>query len=115
MCNQEDGPEEELFARAEDGSWGKDSVVLRRKIWEELGESESKMLGEAKAGASGWQELFNEEDRMVERDESRMEDDEGVIEFGEGVRELIGFEAMDEGRKIRRTAEEKMMDEKEIK
>ena len=44
-------------------------MVLRRKIWEELGESGSKALGEAKAGASGWQELFNEEGKREERDE----------------------------------------------
>ena len=52
--NQDDGSGEELLGRTEDGSWGKDSVVLRRKIWEELGESGSKASGEAKAVASGW-------------------------------------------------------------
>ena len=32
--NQDDGSGEDLLGRTEDGSWGKDAVVLRRKIWE---------------------------------------------------------------------------------
>ena len=92
--NRDDGYGEDLLGRTEDGSWGKDSVVLRRKIWEELGESGSKASGEAEAGASGWQESLNEEDRRVKRDESRMEDDEVEIELGEGIRESMGFEVI---------------------
>ena len=44
-----------------------------------------------------------------------MEDNEGEIESGEDVRESISFKEMDEERKIRRAAEEKVMDEEERK
>ena len=108
LFNQEDGSEE-------DRSWGKDSVVLRQKIWEELGQSESRMPVEAEAGVAGLQESFNEDDGVVERDESRMEDDKGEVESGEGERKSTEFETMDEGRKFKRVAGEKTVDEKKVK
>ena len=57
--NQEDVSEE-------DGSWGKDSVRLRQRIWEELGQSEGRISTEADAGVLGLQESFNEDDSVVE-------------------------------------------------
>ena len=111
LVNKEDVSED-------DRSWGKDSVRLRQRIWEELGHSEGRTSAEAEAGGSGLQESFNEDDGVAEErevDETRMEDDKREVEFGEGEIESTEIKAMDEERKIKRVTKGKTMGEKKIK
>ena len=69
---------------------------------------------EARRQGKQRQELPNEGDRRVMRYESRMEDDEMEIWLGEGIRELIGFEVVEE-RTMRRAEGEITVEERKIK
>ena len=109
--NREDGSEE-------DRTWGKDSISLRKRIWEELGHSEAGVSVEVEASGSGLQESFNEDDGVAEErvgDEIMSEDDNRDGGSKEGEAESMEVKVVDKERKNKRGIKERAADEKKAK
>ena len=98
------------YTAEEDGSWGKESVRLRQRIWEELGQSEDRRSAEGEAGGSGLQDSFNEDDVVVEGEESRMEEDKRDIGCSEEETGSTEVKVMDEERKIKKVVKGRTVD-----
>ena len=61
------------------------------------------------------QESFNEDDVVIEGEESRMEDDKRDIGCMEGEMGSTEVKAMDEERKIKKVVKGRTVDEKKVK